>query len=114
MASCGSMKHSGMTQLTVRGASDGTMSLVAGRYESWFLSARDVEPGRPPRALWIRHTSHRAVGETAASGALWCTVFDPGAGPPSAVKQSQLGPPQGADPSGFRGEARARGRMAEW
>jgi hypothetical protein len=90
------------------------MSVVAGRYESWFLSARDVEPGRPPRALWIRHTTHRAADQTAPSGALWCTVFDPGAGAPSAVKQSLPGPPDGADPSGFRGEARARGRMAEW
>src|SRR3954463_53230 len=87
---------------------------VAGRYESWFLSARDAEPGRAPRALWIRHTTHRAAGESAANGALWCTVFDPAAGAPSAVKQSLPEPPGGANPSGFRGEARARGRMAEW
>jgi hypothetical protein len=87
---------------------------VAGRYESWFLSARDVEPGRPPRALWIRHTSQRAAADAATTGALWCTVFDPGAGAPSAVKQSLPEPPIGAGATGFRGEARARGRMAEW
>jgi hypothetical protein len=91
------------------------MCLVAGRYESWFLSARDVEPGRSPRALWIRHTTHRAADSDAASGALWCTVFDPGAGAPSAVKQSLPAPlPDGAGADVFRGEARARGRMAEW
>jgi hypothetical protein len=91
------------------------MCPVAGRYESWFLSARDVEPGRSPRALWIRHTTHRAAGETASTAGLWCTVFDPGAGAPSAVKQSLPAlPPGGADAAGFRGEARARGRMAEW
>ena len=55
---------------------------VAGRYESWFLSARDAEPGRPPRALWIRHTRHRAAGAAQGSAALWCTVFDPAAGAP--------------------------------
>src|SRR4051794_13234617 len=114
MASCGSMKHNGMARLTVRGASDGTMCSVAGRYETWFLSARDVEPGREPRALWIRHTMHRAAGETAANGALWCTVFDPAAGAPAAGKKTLPGAPRGASPSGFRGEARARGRMAEW
>jgi hypothetical protein len=90
------------------------MCWVAGRYESWFLSARDVEPGRPPRAMWIRHTTHRAPGAPAATGALWCTVFDPGAGAPAAVKQALPGPPDGADAAGFRGEARARGRMAVW
>ena len=91
------------------------MCMVAGRYESWFLSARDVEAGRAPRALWIRHTSHRAADAESASGALWCTVFDPGAGGPSAVKQSMAElPPDGAGVTRFRGEARARGRMAEW
>ena len=86
---------------------------VAGRYESWFLSARDTEPGRPPRALWIRHTTHRAAEPSTASGALWCTVFDPAGGAPAAVKQSLPAPPP-AGPARFRGEARARGRMAEW
>ena len=91
------------------------MCSVAGRYESWFLSARDVEPGRLPRALWIRHTSHRPADADQASGALWCTVFDPDAGAPAAVKQSlPQASPGGAGPHGFRGEARARGRMAEW
>lgn len=90
---------------------------VRGRYESWFLSARDAEPGRPPRALWIRHTRHRYADAEAESGALWCTVFDPAAGGgPAAVKESVTrldgGTECGVDT--FRGGARARGRMAEW
>jgi hypothetical protein len=89
---------------------------VAGRYESWFLSARDAEPGRSPRALWIRHTRHKAANAETGSAALWCTVFDPAAGAPNAVKQSVPEFPAGATaaPGGFRGEARGRGRMAEW
>src|SRR3954452_7703150 len=89
---------------------------VSGRYESWFLSARDAEPGRPARALWIRHTRHRAAAAEAGSAALWCTVFDPTAGAPAAVKQSvdEFAPGFRAGPEMFRGEARARGRMAEW
>jgi hypothetical protein len=52
-------------------------------------------------------------GETSA--ALWCTVFDPGAGAPAAVKQSVPALPlAGAGAQRFRGEARARGRMAQW
>jgi hypothetical protein len=86
---------------------------VAGRYESWFVSARDTEPGRPPRALWIRHTAHRPAAAKTASGALWCTVFDPSGGAPAAVKQS-LAEPLPGGPAHFKGEARARGRMAEW
>ncbi len=87
---------------------------MAGRYESWFLSARDADDGRRPRALWIRHTRHRAAGAEQGSAALWCTLFDQGA--PQAVKQSLSEFPAGADagPRGFRGEARARGRMASW
>jgi hypothetical protein len=102
------------TGLTVRGVSDGTIGGVAGRYESWFLSARDAEPGRSPRALWIRHTRHRAAGAAQGSAALWCTLFENGS--PEAVKQSLSDFPDGAGagPHGFRGEARARGRMAEW
>jgi hypothetical protein len=101
---------------TVRGASDGTMGFVAGRYESWFLSARDAEPGRPPRALWIRHTRHRAANAAAESVALWCTLFDPSQGGPAAVKESGERFPGSAlaGPGGFRGEAHARGRMAAW
>src|SRR4051794_16216789 len=101
MASCGSMKQRGIAPLTVRGASDGTMCAVAGRYESWFLSARD----EAARAIWVRHTRH------GASAALWCTVFDAAAGPPAAVKQSVDAFPAGAraGADGFRGEARARG-----
>src|SRR3954469_4938049 len=87
---------------------------MAGRYESWFLSARDAEDGRPPRALWIRHTRHRAANAPQGSAALWCTLFGDGA--PQAVKQSVTDFPgsAAAGPRGFRGEARARGRMAEW
>jgi hypothetical protein len=86
---------------------------VGGRYESWFLSARDAEPDRPPRALWIRHTRHRAAGAQHGTVALWCTLFTPDG--PQAVKQSlpEFGAAT-ADASGFRGEARARGRMATW
>jgi hypothetical protein len=89
---------------------------VPGRYESWFLSARDAEPGRPPRALWIRHTRHRAAGAETGSAALWCTVFDPSAGRPNAVKESVPEFPAAASAGvdAFRGEARARGRMAQW
>src|SRR3954470_12101279 len=114
MASCGSMKQRGMAMSTVRAASDGTMDVVAGRYESWFLSARDAEPGRSARAVWIRHTRHRRAGEEAGTAALWCTVFDPAAGAPAAVKQSVASFASGvtAGAAGFRGEARARGRMA--
>jgi hypothetical protein len=93
------------------------MVLVAGRYESWFVSARDAEPGRPPRALWIRHTRHRFAGAETGSGALWCTVFDPaGGGGPAAVKASVAEFADGCVAGGerFRGGARARGRMAEW
>jgi len=92
------------------------MGSVSGRYESWFLSARDAEPGRPPRALWIRHTRHRAANAEDGSAALWCTVFDPSAGAPAAVKQSLPDFAQNAHASfdAFRGEARAKGRMAEW
>jgi hypothetical protein len=87
-----------------------------GRYESWFLSARDAEPGRTPRALWIRHTRHRAAGAEQGTAALWCTVFDPMAGAPAAVKQSVPDFLAGMHASfdSFQGEARARGRMAEW
>jgi hypothetical protein len=87
---------------------------VPGRYESWFLSARDTEGERPPRALWIRHTRHRAATAATGSAALWCTLFDQDG--VHAVKQTFTEPPvrAGAGPEGFRGEARARGRMAAW
>ena len=87
--------------------------MEAGRYESWFLSARD--PGSE-RALWIRHTRHRPRGgpETAA---LWCTVAAPEAGPrPVAVKQvfSTLPPDAAAGAGGFRGKAAQDGHPAAW
>ncbi len=90
---------------------------MAGRYESWFVSARDVDAGRPARALWIRHTRHRFAGSEQESGALWCTVFDPAGGDgPAAVKESglELDGAHHAGADGFHGGARARGRMAEW
>jgi hypothetical protein len=89
---------------------------VAGRYESWFLSARDADAGRPARALWIRHTRHHGAGAPAETVALWCTLFDPAQGEPRAVKESAPAFPGSAvcGPQEFRGEAHARGRMAAW
>jgi hypothetical protein len=78
---------------------------VAAGSETWILSARDAEPGRPPRALWIRHAP--------GAGELACTVFDPAAGAPATVRGPASGP-AGAAAQAFRGEVRARGRMAEW
>jgi hypothetical protein len=82
---------------------------VRGRYESWFLSARDPAA---PRALWIRHTRFHGAGGR-ESVALWCTLFEPA---PVAVKQSLEAFPEAAvaGPDAFRGEARAGGHAAEW
>jgi len=77
-----------------------------GRYESHYLRA--VDPARP-RGAWIRHTTHQRLGE-AATGALWCTVWDAEAGPPYAVKQSLTAPP----PRRFVASAEAQGRAAAW
>ena len=77
-----------------------------GRYESHYLRA--VDPARP-RGAWIRHTTHQRPGE-AATGALWCTVWDAEAGPPYAVKQSLTAPP----PRRFVASAEAQGRAAAW
>jgi hypothetical protein len=87
---------------------------VPARYESWFLSARDAESGRPPRALWIRHTRHQGAEPSSTTAALWCTLFDTDG--PQAVKQSAADFPARATAGreGFHGEARARGRMASW
>ena len=101
MASCGSIKHSGMARLKVRRSPDGS-----GRYESHYLRA--VDPARP-RGAWIRHTTHQRPGAE-PTGALWCTVWDAEAGAPYAVKESLPGPP----PAGFRGSASALGRTASW
>jgi hypothetical protein len=102
MASCGSIKHSGMARRKVRRSPDGS----DGRYESRYLRA--VDPERP-RGAWIRHTTHQRPGE-APTGALWCTVWDAEEGPPYAVKQSLPGPP----PAGWRASASALGRSAVW
>jgi hypothetical protein len=96
------MKHSGMTRGTVRSPPDG----MAGRYESHYLRA--IDPARP-RGVWIRHTTHQRPGH-AATGALWCTVWDAEAGPPYAVKQSLPAPPEPR----FAGRAEAQGRSAAW
>jgi len=77
-----------------------------GRYESHYLRA--VDPARP-RGAWIRHTTHQPAGE-AATGALWCTVWDAEAGPPYAVKESVQAPP----PARFAARAEACGRVAAW
>jgi hypothetical protein len=102
------MKQSGM-DATVRRGSDGTVGVVGGRYESWFVSARDPAAAR---ALWIRHTRLRTAGGR-ESVALWCTLFEP---EPIAVKQSLASFPAGAHsgPDGFRGSAAAGGHAAEW
>jgi hypothetical protein len=100
-------------------------------YESHYLRA--IDPARP-RGAWIRHTSHQRPGE-AATGALWCTVWDAEAGPPYAVKQSLPAPAGGrvgdstaggrvgggaaggrlgAPGARFVGRAEAEGRSAAW
>ena len=72
-----------------------------------------------PRALWIRHTRHRARGRAEqARRALWCTVFDPAggrAGGGQAVRRraGRRVTARGPERVPRRG-ARARGRMAEW
>jgi hypothetical protein len=113
------MKQSGMAA-TVRRGSDGTVGGVGGRYESWFVSARDPAG---PRALWVRHTRtwppepRSDAGGGGAEGresvGLWCTLFEP---EPNAVKQtlSAFPPDALAGPRGFRGAARAGGHAAEW
>ena len=83
--------------------------MSAGRYESHYLRA--VDPARP-RGAWIRHTSHQRPGQ-AATGALWCTVWDAEAGPPYAVKES-LPSPAFPESRFFAGRASAGGRTAAW
>jgi hypothetical protein len=102
------MKQSGMSA-TVRRGSDGTVGVVGGGYESWFLSARDPEARR---ALWIRHTRFRRADGRDRAG-LWCTLFEP---EPLAVKQSLAAFPAGAvaGARSFRGAAGAGGHHAEW
>src|SRR3954447_24806693 len=100
------MKQSGIADVSSgRGGTDETHGTgcvgrhngrVAGRYESWFLSARDTEPGRSPRALWIRHTRHRAADAPRETVAMWCTLFDPAQGAPAAVKESSAAFPGSA------------------
>jgi len=87
--------------------------LGKGRYESWFLSARDPASRR---ALWIRHTRHRPGGGP-QTAALWCTAAGPQTGQrPVAVKQvfSTSPPDAAAGPDGFRGAAALAGHTAAW
>ncbi|MGE5134311.1 MAG: hypothetical protein ACM32E_15595 [Gemmatimonadota bacterium] len=85
--------------------------MAAGRYESWFLSARDPDA---ERALWIRHTRHRPRSGP-GTAALWCTVAGPGQRP-VAVKQvfAAFPPDAAAGPGRFRGAATLAGQPASW
>jgi hypothetical protein len=83
-------------------------AVSGGRYESHYLRA--VDPAKP-RAAWIRYTSHQRPDE-AATGALWCTIWDAEAGPPHAVKQSF--PHEVGRGDRWRGHAAALGREATW
>jgi hypothetical protein len=87
--------------------------MSAGGYESWFISARDPAS---PRALWIRHTRHRAR-QGRESAALWCTVTDRQAGqPPTVVKQVFADFPHGAaaGTEKFQGQAAMGDHTARW
>lgn len=75
-----------------------------GHYESNYLRA--VDPAAP-RAVWIRHTTHRRPGAPRVDS-LWCTVFDAAADGPLAVKAT---PGEGEL---MRGRATALGRTAAW
>jgi hypothetical protein len=81
-----------------------------GGYESFYMRA--VDPERP-RAVWVRHTVHKAPG-AAAVGSAWVTIFDAGAAGPVAHKASAEGPTvdgwlrvgaSAIGPAGVRGEA---------
>jgi hypothetical protein len=90
-----------------------------GHYESYYLRA--TAPDRPA-AVWIRYTVHKDPGE-AATGSLWCTVFDPERGEPLAVKQS-FAVPRAAEwieigghrfgPGRATGAAEALGHQGAW
>jgi len=56
----------------------------AGMYESFYLRA--VSPDEPV-GIWIRHTVHKAPGQT-PRGSVWCTVFDARRGRPFMHKLS--------------------------
>jgi hypothetical protein len=90
-----------------------------GHYESYYVRA--VDPAAP-RAAWIRNTVLRRPGG-APAGSLWCTVWDAGAGPPMAVKETPgVARPDewlaigGArfGPAAITGRASAAGRSAAW
>jgi len=54
----------------------------AGHYESFYLKACAPDGGR---GIWIRHTVHKRPGAE-ATGSIWFTLFDRGAGAPRATK----------------------------
>jgi hypothetical protein len=93
----------------------------AGHYESFYLKASHPTE---PVAVWIRHTVHKAPGETPV-GAVWFSLFDARAEGPWAVKESggALGLGDGAyvrvgeariEPGRAVGRAAAGEREATW
>ncbi len=56
----------------------------AGMYESFYLRAVSA---REPVGVWIRHTVRKPPGR-AATGSVWCTVFDASRGAPFMHKSS--------------------------
>ena len=102
------------TRFTVRGVSDGTMATMAGRYQSWFLSARDADDGRRPRALWIPPHPPPGGGRRARVGRALVHAVRPGRAAGGQAVDGEFLADADAGPRGFRGEARARGRMAAW
>ena len=68
----------------------------AGHYESFYVKA--TRPGGG-RAIWLRHTVHRAPGAE-LTGSLWFTLFDADASGPRATKltvdASQVAAPIGS------------------
>ena len=84
---------------------------MAGRYESWFLSARDPRRGR---ARCGSATPASGAPSGSGSAALWCTLFEPGARRASSSPLDASPAAAVAGPDAFRGAARAGGHAAEW
>ena len=87
---------------------------VAGRYESWFLQ-RPRRRARPPAAGALDPPHAHRAARRRESGALWCTVFDPGrrARPRSSSRCRLPGRRAPAATASAARRARAGG-MAEW
>ena len=94
---------------------------AAGHYESFYLKASHPER---PVSLWIRYTVHKRPS-VPATGSLWFTLFERGAGGPRAVKETLGGPGSGPDhyiaigdsrfePGRVVGRASGEGRKASW